>query len=757
MSDSIARLSVDLEANIARFESGMNRAEALVNSTMGNIQRVTSMAMSYAGKAVIGFAGYFAYDKFKSGIDGAIRSAAEMDKFAAKSGASVESLSGMSLAAKSTGVDMDAIATSLAKLSKAEVDAANGGEKTAAIFKALDVSIRDSNGKIRDSGQVMFEVAKGMDNITSGALKATVAQELFGKAGAAMIPMLDKLAEQEELQGKLTADQAYEARKLLEVQKKLDARNTLKLQPLSNAVVPAWRDFNDAMAKGETLMMAINKQIESWGKDGTFAGIANDLVDVAATIIDAFQQVSRYIASTIDLVVTTWRNKGASADEFIVAFDAYDKRTKKRESQPLFSEEIAKSRAERASGHKNKPPGWEDVDAELEDALKKGDKAATAAREKMTEWERYLEGLKEQTTKLELGEYAAMEAHAKRIAEWNNKQPNLPKANITEAIDLIKNLQNEKLGKSEREYADTLMKETDALYDQNKALELTGLELSKFNLEKANQKRLEEAISSAEKSGRIASEAAANAQGGQLKVQRDEHINQLKISTERATQVQLEAIEYRYTRERELSFGAQKAFDDYANAASNSAANISSVISGTFSKMEDALVDFVKTGKLDFKSLADSIISDMIRIQIRQNITAPLAQMGSAFFSGAGKNLTGMFGFGSGSSSASAVSESSINFGGYYASGGDVSPDKAYIVGEKGPEWFIPSSSGTILPNGSAPVAQQPAAPPVVVNFTVNALDARSVQATLRQHTATIIGIINQAANSTGRVGIAQG
>lgn len=40
-------------------------------------------------------------------------------------------------------------------------------------------------------------------------------------------------------------------------------------------------------------------------------------------------------------------------------------------------------------------------------------------------------------------------------------------------------------------------------------------------------------------------------------------------------------------------------------------------------------------------------------------------------------------------------------FGGFRANGGFVDPRRAYIVGERGPELFMPQSSGTIIPNGA--------------------------------------------------------
>lgn len=62
----------------------------------------------------------------------------------------------------------------------------------------------------------------------------------------------------------------------------------------------------------------------------------------------------------------------------------------------------------------------------------------------------------------------------------------------------------------------------------------------------------------------------------------------------------------------------QEQFGDVASLASDTLVN-------AFQKAEDALVEFVQTGKLNFKDLVSSILADLTRLSIRQNITAPLA------------------------------------------------------------------------------------------------------------------------------------
>ena len=72
----------------------------------------------------------------------------------------------------------------------------------------------------------------------------------------------------------------------------------------------------------------------------------------------------------------------------------------------------------------------------------------------------------------------------------------------------------------------------------------------------------------------------------------------------------------------------------YAGDAMNWGQQVGGALANSFKKAEDAFVDFVKTGKLDFKSLADSMISDLLRIAVRSAILGPLANALGGIFGG---------------------------------------------------------------------------------------------------------------------------
>ena len=78
--------------------------------------------------------------------------------------------------------------------------------------------------------------------------------------------------------------------------------------------------------------------------------------------------------------------------------------------------------------------------------------------------------------------------------------------------------------------------------------------------------------------------------------------------------------------------------------------------------------------------------------------------------------------------------------------GGPVSQGKPFIVGEKGPEMFVPNQSGNIIPNDKMGMGGV-----VNVNFTINAVDTRGFRALLTNERGTIVNLINQAVTDKGR------
>jgi lambda family phage tail tape measure protein len=73
--------------------------------------------------------------------------------------------------------------------------------------------------------------------------------------------------------------------------------------------------------------------------------------------------------------------------------------------------------------------------------------------------------------------------------------------------------------------------------------------------------------------------------------------------------------------------GATLALQEYHEQANNLSGAYKDVVLSGFSAMEDAIVRFAMTGKMSFKDMTNSIVADLMRIAIRKQIVAPLANM----------------------------------------------------------------------------------------------------------------------------------
>lgn len=169
------------------------------------------------------------------------------------------------------------------------------------------------------------------------------------------------------------------------------------------------------------------------------------------------------------------------------------------------------------------------------------------------------------------------------------------------------------------------------------------------------------------------------------------------------------------------SYEFGKGLRQLAQDARNFGKNMEDVVIRGIQSFEDALLSAVTgTMKLKdaFKQMAASIISDIIRMTIRMQISAPIAEF-----------LAGAMPFGSTGGTSKT---------GAKAMGGSVAAGQPYMVGERGAELFIPGGSGTIIPNN------QLGAGGTVVHQTINV--STGVSQTVR---AEIMQLMPQIAEGT--------
>ena len=176
-----------------------------------------------------------------------------------------------------------------------------------------------------------------------------------------------------------------------------------------------------------------------------------------------------------------------------------------------------------------------------------------------------------------------------------------------------------------------------------------------------------------------------------------------------------------YEASRLWATGWKEALNDFLENATDNA-NKAKEVFDTFTKgVEDAFVNFAKTGKLSFKDLLDSMVEMLLRSQIQK-------LMGSLLSSTAGTGIGDFFGkiFGK-------------------AQGGPVQGGTPYMVGEKGPELFVPNSSGQITPNnklgGGGTVNN------TYITNSISAVDAKSVAQLFAENRKTLLGSVQMAQN----------
>ena len=180
--------------------------------------------------------------------------------------------------------------------------------------------------------------------------------------------------------------------------------------------------------------------------------------------------------------------------------------------------------------------------------------------------------------------------------------------------------------------------------------------------------------------------------------------------------------------------GWKGAYKDYINESKNAGDRAAEAFRNLTQSLEDTLTTFFETGKLNFKSFAQSIIHEIARMQAQ---AAAKSIMG--LFGGGGGGIGGIFSslassiFGGGSPAALLTGSTGESYGSILtgkATGGDVNAGTPYMVGENGPEMFIPSQAGSIAPRTTLGSMMGQNQPQVVYNgpyiANMSAIDTQS-------------------------------
>lgn len=148
-------------------------------------------ASSVIANAFAGLAGAFSVGAMAAMVTSSIDAADGLSKLAQRTGETVENLARLQYAGSLADVSNDALATSLKKLAKNMAEAASGTGEVADAFRAIGVSVVASDGKLRSSGEVLNDVADRFAGYEDSAARSALAQAIFGRSGADLIPLLN--------------------------------------------------------------------------------------------------------------------------------------------------------------------------------------------------------------------------------------------------------------------------------------------------------------------------------------------------------------------------------------------------------------------------------------------------------------------------------------------------------------------------------------------------------------------------------------
>lgn len=173
------RAFVELSADSSKLNQALRSAQKRLQS-FGRGAAQMGAGIAAAGAAIVG--------PLMQITSGFVSSGDKLNKMALRTGVAVEALSELEFAAEQTGTGLDTMEKGLAGLSRTFFQAKRGSGAAVDALKEIGLTVKDLDGLKPD--EQFNLIADGLTKLSDASMKGAVSQQIFGRAGRQLLPML---------------------------------------------------------------------------------------------------------------------------------------------------------------------------------------------------------------------------------------------------------------------------------------------------------------------------------------------------------------------------------------------------------------------------------------------------------------------------------------------------------------------------------------------------------------------------------------
>ena len=195
---AVDRLIVDIEARTKQFEAGLRRVEKQVSDSSRKMEKsfagVNSQIASAGATLVKTFGvtvGVGMLSQLPRMISASVSAIGDLSEAATKAGVSIRDLQRVQYAGIGSGLGLDQIVAGLGRFNKNIAEAATKGGDLAKLFEANNIPLKDQNGNLRSTVDLLSDVADLVKNARNEQDKMLIATTAGGKSFAEWLPLLN--------------------------------------------------------------------------------------------------------------------------------------------------------------------------------------------------------------------------------------------------------------------------------------------------------------------------------------------------------------------------------------------------------------------------------------------------------------------------------------------------------------------------------------------------------------------------------------